>query len=76
MFFSPDLAFEKPDRLEGERGPGITRDFIYVPLVTFWQMAFDLAGAGTVPVGWGHMYLRGANGASWLRWPSLKLVRR
>jgi uncharacterized membrane protein len=66
VFFSPDLILRPPDWLsEGQRGPGLADGFVYVPLVTFWQMAFDLAGAGNVPVGWGHMYSPQANGASW-----------
>lgn len=66
-FFSPDLAFRKPDWLQdGQRGPGISDDFVYVPIVTMWQMAFDLAAAGSVPVGWGHLFSPGANAASWI----------
>jgi uncharacterized membrane protein len=66
VFFSPDLAFEQPDWLQpGQRGPGIAQDFVWVPLVTFWQMAFDLAAAGDVPIGWGHRYSPEANGSSW-----------
>ena len=66
VFFSPDLILTPPAWLEdGQRGPGIAEDFVYVPLVTFWQMAFDLAGAANVPVGWGHMYSPEANGAAW-----------
>lgn len=66
VFFTPDLIWTPPAWLEpGQRGPGMADDFVYVPLVTFWQMAFDLAGAGNVPVGWGHMYSPEANGSSW-----------
>jgi uncharacterized membrane protein len=66
VFFSPNLILRPPAWLEeGQRGPGLADDFVYVPLVTFWQMAFDLAGAGDVPVGWGHMYSPEANGSSW-----------
>ena len=66
VFFSPDLILTPPAWLEdGQRGPGIAEDFVYVPLVTFWQMAFDLAGAANVPEGWGHMYSPEANGAAW-----------
>ena len=65
-YFSPDLFLASPDWLDdGQRGPGIADDFVYVPIVTFWQVAFDLAGAGNVPVGWGHMYSPEANGAAW-----------
>ena len=67
VFFSPDLLVTEPDWLkEGQRGPGITDDFRHIPLVTMWQMAFDLASAGSVPVGWGHMYSPEANAASWV----------
>lgn len=66
VFFTPDLIWTPPAWLEpGQRGPGMADDFVYVPLVTFWQMTFDLAGAGNVPVGWGHMYSPEANGSSW-----------
>ena len=66
VFFTPDLILRQPEwLLDGQRGPGVAEDFVYVPLVTFWQMAFDLAGAGNVPVGWGHMYSAEANGAAW-----------
>jgi len=67
VFFSPDLLVTEPEWLqEGQRGPGITDDFRHIPLVTMWQMAFDLAAAGSVPVGWGHMYSPEANAASWV----------
>ena len=67
VFFSPDLLVTEPDWLkDGQRGPGITDDFRHIPLVTMWQMAFDLAAAGSVPVGWGHMYSPEANAASWV----------
>lgn len=67
VFFSPDLVLREPDWLrDGQRGPGIADDFVYVPLVTFWQMAFDLPRATAVPVGWGHVYSAEANGAAWV----------
>jgi uncharacterized membrane protein len=67
VFFSRDLLWTSPDWLrDGQRGPGIAEDFVYAPLVTFWQMAFDLAGAGSVPEGWGHMYSPEANGSAWV----------
>lgn len=67
VFFSSEIALTMPDWLrDGQRGPGIADDFVWMPLVTFWQMAFDLASAGSVPRGWGHMYTPGANGAAWV----------
>ncbi len=56
-FFSFDLAFESPDWLEADqRGPDVSPEMSWVPLVTMWQVAFDLPGAGSVPPGYGHMY--------------------
>lgn len=67
VFFSPDLLFSEPDWLrEGQRSPDISDDFIWIPLVTMWQVAFDMAGAGDVPVGYGHLYSPQANGAAWI----------
>jgi uncharacterized membrane protein len=38
----------------------------WFPLVTFWQVALDLPGAGNVPWGYGHMYSKQANTESWV----------
>ena len=37
----------------------MTDDMFWMPVVTFWQVAADLAVAGNVPAGHGHRY--GAN---------------
>jgi uncharacterized membrane protein len=67
VFFSRDLAFREPDWLkEGERGPDVSERMVWVPLVTMWQVAADLAGAGAVPEGYGHLYTRAANIDSWV----------
>jgi uncharacterized membrane protein len=38
----------------------------WFPLVTMWQVALDLPGAGNVPWGFGHMYSKTANVESWV----------
>ncbi len=40
VFFSPDLALREPDWLKpGQRGPDISREMGWFPLVTMWQVA-------------------------------------
>ena len=66
VFFSWDLAFTEPDWLKpGQRGPDISPTFVWIPIVTMWQVALDLPAAGTVPEGFGHLYTVGANTAGW-----------
>ena len=67
VFFSPRLAFQVPDwLLPGERGPDISEAMGWFPLVTMWQVALDLPGAGEVPVGFGHLYSYRENVESWV----------
>jgi uncharacterized membrane protein len=56
-FFSADLALSEPDWLkEGQRGPDVSDEMQWWPIVTMWQVAGDLPGAGAVPRGHGHLY--------------------
>ena len=67
VFFSPSLFLEQPDwLLPGQRGAEITEDFVYVWLVTGWQVLIDLPAAGSVPEGFGHLYTREANAEAWI----------
>jgi uncharacterized membrane protein len=67
VFFSPDLAFELPIWLvPGQRGPDISDEMVWFPIVTMWQVALDLPGAGNVPDGFGHLYSYRANLESWV----------
>ncbi|MFC2177478.1 alpha/beta-hydrolase family protein, partial [Actinomycetota bacterium] len=66
-FFSPDLAFSQPDWLkEGQRGPDVSKDMTWLPLVTMWQVAADLPVAGGVPAGHGHLYTSGEYLDGWV----------
>jgi len=55
-FFSFDLLWSRPDWLRAPRAPDVSRDMAWLPVVTFWQVAADLALAGSVPDGHGHSY--------------------
>jgi uncharacterized membrane protein len=65
VWWSWQLAFHQPDWVRGPRAPDVSPAMRWYPLVTFWQVAADLALATAVPAGHGHTYgmLQGA--ASW-----------
>lgn len=56
VWWSPQLVLGRPDWLEGERGPDVSQDMTWLPLVTFWQVTADLAFSTGVPDGHGHAY--------------------
>jgi len=64
VFFSPDLAFHKPDWLE-KRGDDVSPHFRWVPIVTFLQVMFDIPLATSVPAGYGHTYKAESYIAAW-----------
>jgi uncharacterized membrane protein len=66
VFFSQDLAFSPPQWLrDGQRGPDVSPQMGWFPLVTMVQVLLDLPGAGNVPMGYGHLYSATANMTAW-----------
>jgi uncharacterized membrane protein len=63
VWWSWGLTFRQPDWLRGPPPPGVSSAVRWYPLVTFWQVAADLALADAVPPGHGHTYgmLQGAS---------------
>lgn len=56
-FFSTDLAWSEPDWLrDGHRGPDVSQEMWWIPVVTMWQVAFDLPSTGLIPRGHGHLF--------------------
>jgi uncharacterized membrane protein len=55
-FFSPDLAYQSPDWLNGTRGPDVSPFFRWFPVVTFLQVGFDIPMATAAPLGFAHNY--------------------
>ncbi|HYH73828.1 MAG TPA: alpha/beta-hydrolase family protein [Nocardioides sp.] len=56
VWWSPRLIFEHPDWLRGERGPDVSQNMVWLPLVSFWQVTADMAFSTGVPDGHGHSY--------------------
>jgi len=55
-FFSPRLAYESPSWLGLNRGHDVSPSLRWFPLVTFFQVGFDIPAATNVPVGYGHNF--------------------
>ncbi len=55
-FFSTDLFFREPSWLIGARGPDVSPDLEWIPIVTGLQVAFDMIGASALGPGLGHLY--------------------
>jgi uncharacterized membrane protein len=55
VWWSPGLAWHKPDWLAEPRGPDVPSQMQWYPLVTFWQITADLIVSSTTP-GYGHHY--------------------
>lgn len=82
VFFSTELALSRPDWLEpGQRGPDVSDQMTWFPLVTMWQVLFDLPVAGDVPPGYAHLYTSAEYLAAWVgiiepdRWSDTDLER-
>src|SRR5690606_4220279 len=55
-WWSPDLLFERPDWLVEPPGYDRTTAMRWYPIVTFWQVGFDIFNAAAMPPGPGHNY--------------------
>jgi uncharacterized membrane protein len=55
-FFSPDILWRKPDWMQPPLGPDVSPDLVWIPVVTFLQLAVDMMLATTTPLGYGHVY--------------------
>lgn len=54
-WWTPEIMFNRPEWLD-DRGPDISRHMPYLPVVTHWQMAVDLAVGTNAPIGHGHKF--------------------
>jgi uncharacterized membrane protein len=56
VWWSPRLAWDRPDWLGEPPGRDVLDAMLWVPFVTFWQVTADMPLAGAVPSGHGHTY--------------------
>lgn len=54
-FFSPGIFLREPEWMKDPRGPDVSPDLRWFPLVTALQLATDMA-VGGAPAGYGHTY--------------------
>ena len=55
-FFETSSLYRAPEWMMGERGPDVSPDLAWYPVVTFLQLGLDMALAVTSPIGYGHVY--------------------
>ncbi|WP_028744984.1 alpha/beta hydrolase [Rhizobium mesoamericanum] len=55
-FFDYRDLYRMPDWMAGPRGPDVSPDLRWYPVVTMLQLALDMAVATTTPIGYGHVY--------------------
>ena len=56
VFFDPRSAYRSPAWLSGTRGPDVSPELTWYPVLTMLQLLFDMMIATTSPVGYGHVY--------------------
>lgn len=56
VFFDWSLLYREPLWLSGERAPSVSPLLNWYPVVTFLQLALDMALAQTASIGFGHVY--------------------
>lgn len=55
-FFSSRDAYRQPDWMKVPRGPDVSPQLTWYPVVSMLQLALDLAMSTTTPIGYGHVY--------------------
>lgn len=55
-FFEPASAYREPAWMAEPRGPDVSPELRWYPLVTFFQLLLDVMTATTTPMGYGHVY--------------------
>jgi uncharacterized membrane protein len=55
-FFDYHSLYEKPAWMNDPRGPDVSPELRWYPIVTFLQLGLDMAMATTTPIGYGHVF--------------------
>jgi uncharacterized membrane protein len=56
VFFDARSAYRSPEWLSGARGPDVSPELTWYPVLTMLQLLFDMMIATTGPIGYGHVY--------------------
>lgn len=56
VFYDPYSFYRQPAWMAVPRGPDVSPNFQWYPVVTFLQLTLDMAMATTTPMGLGHVY--------------------
>jgi uncharacterized membrane protein len=56
VFFQPSALYREPAWMRDPRGPDVSDRLRWYPVVTFLQLAADVAAAEVAPIGYGHAY--------------------
>ena len=55
-FFEPQAFYRQPEWMEPPRGPDVTDELRWFPIVTGLQLAVDVMAGDEAPAGFGHVY--------------------
>jgi uncharacterized membrane protein len=55
-FYDPRSLYREPEWMKTPRGPDVSPELRWYPVVTFLQLTLDVAMATTAPIGYGHVY--------------------
>ncbi|WP_019593525.1 alpha/beta-hydrolase family protein [Thioalkalivibrio sp. ALM2T] len=55
-FFEPQALYRKPEWMQAPRGPDVSQDLTWYPVITMLQLAVDVTIGDAAPRGYGHVY--------------------
>ena len=65
-FFEPRALYRRPEWMELPRGPDVSSELRWYPVVTMLQLALDMLMANTTPMGYGHVFAPAHYADAWL----------
>lgn len=79
-FFAYEDAYQRPAWMNAPRGPDVSPELRWYPVVTMLQLALDMAVATATPMGYGHVYAPEHYVDAWVavtdvRWPADALAK-
>lgn len=80
VFFDPKDFYREPDWMKAPRGPDVSPQLKWYPVISMLQVGIDLMLATTTPIGHGHVYAPQHYIDAWVavtdvRWPQAEIDR-